>query len=91
MAVDGECITVSMGFRAPSHRSMLIAFCDHVSQTRVAEGDLYADVHLKPQKSAGTSLHTAKSSLCMLVLSVVPQALYPKRLESPWAETSAER
>ena len=53
VSLSEDCITVSMGFRAPSQRSMLIAFADHVCQTAVAEGEMYSDQALPLQASIG--------------------------------------
>ena len=39
-------MTISMGFRAPSRRSMVVAFCDYVSKSVIQEEDVYSDPNL---------------------------------------------
>ncbi len=46
----GECITCSIGFRAPSHLSMVQSFMDHLVDT-IAPDILYQDPSLSRQKN----------------------------------------
>ena len=66
VALDDECITISMGFRAPSMRSALTAFVDHVCKSQVDEKELYRDCKedlLSPQQSSGLISINARRSL----------------------------
>jgi len=45
-ALGGGCTTVSLGFRAPSYRSMLTALTSHICESRLPEGLLYSDPDL---------------------------------------------
>lgn len=47
---EGECITISIGFRAPSHRDILMQFTDFVAD-RLAEHDRYSDPDLEYPKN----------------------------------------
>jgi ribosomal protein L16 Arg81 hydroxylase len=49
VAVD-ECITYSIGFRAPTYQALAEAFLDHLRDTVHVEGR-YADPHLRPTKN----------------------------------------
>lgn len=42
-----------MGFRSPTHRSLLTALCDFICQNTVPERLMYTDPQLKLQKSSG--------------------------------------
>ena len=53
VSLGDECTTVSMGFRSPTHRSMLTAMCDFICQNTVPERLMYSDPSLKLQKSSG--------------------------------------
>ena len=49
---QGECMTISVGFRAPSHRDILMQFTDFVAD-RLDENLRYADGDLKPVQNPG--------------------------------------
>ena len=51
-AIGGGCTTVSLGFRAPSMRSMLTALTSHICETSLPEGLLYSDPDLAQQQRA---------------------------------------
>ena len=53
VSLGDDCTTVSMGFRSPTHRSMLTALCDFICQNTVPERLMYSDPSLKLQKSSG--------------------------------------
>jgi ribosomal protein L16 Arg81 hydroxylase len=66
-ALGGGCTTVSLGFRAPSYRSMLTALTSYVCEQRLHEGLLYSDPDLaeqqqQQQQSALSSISSASSS-----------------------------
>lgn len=46
-----DCTTISLGFRAPTYRSMMTAFMDYVCQNIINEQDIYADPDLLCQDS----------------------------------------
>jgi 50S ribosomal protein L16 3-hydroxylase len=47
----GGCMTYSVGFRAPSHRELITAYCDDVVQRRVGP-ERYRDGPLSPARSS---------------------------------------
>ena len=47
-----DCITLSVGFRAPSHAELLTSFTDHVS-AQLDSSQRYGDTDLSLQKSSG--------------------------------------
>jgi 50S ribosomal protein L16 3-hydroxylase len=51
-AEDDDCMTYSVGFRAPSHAELLAEFCDHNSAT-LSEEKRYTDASLSLQKNPG--------------------------------------
>ena len=52
MAVGEDCITCSVGFRAPSHRDMLLDYFESVGE-ELSEEVRYADPDLVPQANPG--------------------------------------
>ena len=66
VSLDDDCMTVSMGFRAPAYRSVVTALCDHVCQTVIAEKQLYLDPQADlghSQRSPGYISETARRSV----------------------------
>lgn len=51
-AIGDDCMTYSVGFRAPSHQEMMAGFTDYLSDITTAE-DRYADPDLKQQSNPG--------------------------------------
>ena len=52
IAVGADCMTCSVGFRAPSHRDLLLDFPEYVSE-QLSEEVRYADPDLVPQSNPG--------------------------------------
>ncbi|MEX2493312.1 MAG: cupin domain-containing protein [Nitrospirales bacterium] len=52
MAVGEDCMTCSVGFRAPSHRDILLDFPEYIGET-LSEDIRYADPDLVPQANPG--------------------------------------
>ncbi|MBT2185857.1 cupin domain-containing protein [Sphingobium nicotianae] len=52
IAVGDDCMTYSIGFRAPSRSELIAHFCDDVL-ARLAEDDRYGDPDLAPQDNPG--------------------------------------
>ncbi len=52
VAVGEDCMTCSVGFRAPSHRDILLDFPEYICE-RLSEEVRYADPHLTPQANPG--------------------------------------
>ncbi len=52
MALGGDCMTCSVGFRAPSHRDMLLDYSESVGEG-LSEEVRYADPDLVPQANPG--------------------------------------
>ncbi len=46
-----DCTTISLGFRAPTYRSMMTAFMDYVCQNIINEQEIYTDPDLVRQDS----------------------------------------
>lgn len=63
VSLGEECVTVSMGFRAPSQRSLLVAFCEHVCQHYVGQDEMYSDADLAPQTSQGFIAEAARKTI----------------------------
>ena len=49
----GDCMTYSVGFRAPSDRELLDAFCNHLVE-RIPEQQRYGDAGVTPTQHPGT-------------------------------------
>ncbi len=52
IALDSECLTCSVGFRAPSHREILREFSGTMSE-QISEEFRYTDPNIKPQSNPG--------------------------------------
>ena len=63
VSLGGECLTVSMGFRSPTHRSMLTALCHFITENTVPERLMYTDPDLEFQSSSGFIGHLARSRI----------------------------
>ena len=54
---------MSMGFRSPTHRSMLTALCHFISENTVPERLMYTDPDLRFQSSSGYIGHLARNTI----------------------------
>lgn len=63
VSLGDDCLTVSMGFRSPTHRSMLTALCDFICQNTVPEKLMYSDPDLKLQSSSGYIGNIARETI----------------------------
>jgi len=52
VAVGDDCMTYSIGFRAPSRGELMANWCEHVLAD-TEEGELYEDPHLREQENPG--------------------------------------
>ncbi len=52
VAVGDDCMTCSVGFRAPSHRDLLLDYPEYIGE-QLSEDVRYADPHLVPQSNPG--------------------------------------
>jgi ribosomal protein L16 Arg81 hydroxylase len=62
VSLDDNCITVSMGFRAPSYISLCSAYVEHVC-SRLERSDMYQDPDLELQASVGAVASEAIESV----------------------------
>ena len=67
VAVGDDCMTYSVGFRAPSRSELIAHFCDHVL-AELDEDDRYADPDLELQDDASSISDTALDRLHAMVL-----------------------
>lgn len=44
VSLSDECVTVSMGFRAPNYRSLIASICEKICN-KIPEDDFYQDVY----------------------------------------------
>lgn len=63
VSLGDECLTVSMGFRSPTHRSMLTALCHFISENTVPERLMYTDPDLRFQSSSGFIGHLSRDRI----------------------------
>lgn len=73
IAESDDCMTYSIGFRAPSRSELVSHFCDHVVDALV-DDDRYADPDLRPQANPG---EIAPAALARL------QAMVTETLQNP--------
>ncbi len=52
VAVGDDCMTCSVGFRAPAHRDLLLDYPEYIGE-QLSEDIRYADPHLVPQDNPG--------------------------------------
>ena len=66
VALGDDCMTYSIGFRAPSHRELIAGWCDAVLAD-IPEDDFYTDPGLAPQANPGEISAAALARLHALV------------------------
>ena len=82
----GECMTISIGFRAPSHREILMQFTDFVAD-RLSESLRYADGDQKPVQNPGEIDQEAINR----VQEILKQYVNDRQLIAQWfGETMTE-
>ncbi|CAB1099265.1 unnamed protein product [Ectocarpus sp. CCAP 1310/34] len=72
---DEECMTYSVGFRAPSVRDLVSFFGEHVGSTATKPDDFFQDPNLKRQESHGLISREAVSKAKGLVREALLSAL----------------
>ncbi|CAM9668360.1 unnamed protein product [Ectocarpus sp. 13 AM-2016] len=72
---DEECMTYSVGFRAPSVRDLVSFFAEHVGSTATKPDDFFQDPNLKRQESHGLISREAVSKAKGLVREALLSAL----------------
>jgi len=70
VAVGDDCMTYSIGFRAPSRAELVEGWCDHQAAQMLDE-DRYADPDLKPQARPGEITAAAIDRLHALVMDAL--------------------
>lgn len=84
VSLGGDCLTVSMGFRSPTHRSMLTALCDFICQNTVPERLMYTDPDLKLQESSGYIGNIARETISGDLKSHITKCLDDKNVFDYW-------
>ncbi len=70
VAVGGDCMTCSVGFRAPSHRDLLLDFPEFIGE-QLSEEVRYADPDLIPQANPGEITPEAVKNVQMILTQYV--------------------
>jgi len=78
-AIDNDCMTYSIGFRAPSHREILSGFCDETLDS-LSEELRYSDPGLLPQENGGEIAHQAIDA----VQSILQHYVNDKQRVAQW-------
>lgn len=76
---EGECMTISVGFRAPSHRDILMQFTDFVSD-QLSESLRYSDADQRPVNTPGKIDEQAIDR----IQEVLRQYMEDRRLIAQW-------
>ena len=84
VSLGENCTTVSMGFRSPTHRSMVTALCDYICQNTIPEKLMYSDPSLQLQSSSGFIGDDARIHLQTDLQSHVRQCLDDKSTFDYW-------
>ena len=87
VSLDDQCLTISMGFRAPALRSALTAFVHHVCQARVGEKQLYRDPRedlVDPQDSPGQISGNARQSMRTQLKQILTSAIDDDQCFDEW-------
>lgn len=91
---SNDCMTCSVGFRAPSYAEILSEYCDHIIN-QLSEADRYVDAELKLQQNSGeiklTSLTKIETIISQHMLN--PDTIHEWfgcHVTSPKYETSNE-
>jgi 50S ribosomal protein L16 3-hydroxylase len=99
IAESDDCMTYSVGFRAPSRSELVAHFCDHVLAT-LEDDDRYADPDLRRQSNPGEIAPAALARLQAMVTETLgdgeafarwfgTHATTPKYPELDWAPDDA--
>ncbi|CAM9270904.1 unnamed protein product [Ascophyllum nodosum] len=75
VSLDEECMTYSVGFRAPSARDLVAFFGDHVSSTVTKADNFFADPDLRKQNNHGLISREAVSRAREMIREAVLSAL----------------
>jgi hypothetical protein len=75
---------VSMGFRSPTHRSMLTALCHFISENTVPERLMYTDPDLRFQSSSGFIGHIARNRITQDLKSHILNSLDDPNVFDYW-------
>ncbi len=70
IAVGGDCMTYSIGFRAPSRRELIASWCDDLLEA-LPDDDHYADPGLPPQDNPGEISGAAVARLHEMVTAAM--------------------
>lgn len=70
VAVGDDCMTYSIGFRAPSRGDLVAHFSEHLLDT-LADDDRYADPDLQPQPNPGEISQEALARLHKMVIEAI--------------------
>jgi 50S ribosomal protein L16 3-hydroxylase len=70
VAVGDDCMTYSIGFRAPSRSELIAHWCDHLL-AGMDDDDRYADPHLVMQANPGEIAPAALADLHAMILSAM--------------------
>lgn len=84
VSLGGECLTVSMGFRSPTHRSMLTALCHFITENTVPERLMYTDPDLQFQSSSGFIGHRARCRIAQDLRSHILTSLDDHHVFDYW-------
>ncbi|CAM9223205.1 unnamed protein product, partial [Hapterophycus canaliculatus] len=81
---DEECMTYSIGFRAPSTRDLVTFFSDHVATAKTKADAFYQDPDLRRQESCGLISREAVSRAKELIREAVLSALDDEEAFDKW-------
>ena len=76
---EGDCMTFSMGMRAPAHSELLLDLAEHLAE-QMPEAQRYADPDLTPARAAGEIDAAALARVRQQALGPLVAALSPPQL-----------
>lgn len=87
VSLGDDCVTISLGFRAPSYRSIMTAFCQHVCEKTIPEKAFYSDPDLQIQQSQALISDTSRKTISNTISKYVNTVIDDKEAFDKWLGT----
>jgi len=87
ISLGSDCVTISLGFRAPSYRSIMTAFCQHVCEKAIPEKAFYSDPDLQIQQSPALISEDARKTMSDTISKYISTVKDDKDAFDKWLGT----
>ena len=87
ISLGDDCVTISLGFRAPSYRSIMTAFCEYVCEKIIPEKAFYADPNLEMQESKALVSENSRNTISKSINKYINTVIEDKEKFDNWLGT----